>query len=158
MPRVKRGTTIRKRHKKLLALTKGFKHGRKNLVRLAHQAMLRAGQYAYRDRRVKKRDFRSRWIIKINAAVSAHEMSYSLFIAGLKKAKLELNRKVLAELAEFHPEEFDKVVAKVKLATQELKTDEGHQADDQAVSNVEMKAAEPEIVDNLTPTPAIKEI
>lgn len=114
MPRVKRGTMVRKRHKKLLSYTKGYKHGRKNLVRLAHQAMLRAGQYAYRDRRVKKRTFRSRWITKINAALSAHDMSYSQFIAALKKADLDLNRKVLAELAEFHPEEFDKVVAKVK--------------------------------------------
>jgi large subunit ribosomal protein L20 len=116
MPRVKRGTTVRKRHKKLLSLTKGFKHGRKNLVRLAHQAMIRAGQYAYRDRRVKKRDFRSRWIVKINAALETHDMSYSQFIAGLKKAKIELNRKSLAELAEFHNEEFVKIVEKVKSA------------------------------------------
>lgn len=114
MPRVKRGTTIRKRHKKLLVLTKGFKHGRKNLVRLAHQAMLRAGQYAYRDRRVKKRDFRSRWIVKINSALQVHELNYNAFIAGLKKAKIELNRKTLAELAEFHAEEFTKIVDKVK--------------------------------------------
>lgn len=118
MSRVKRGTTTRKSHKKLLSFTKGYKHGRKNLVRLAHQAMLRAGQYAFRDRRVKKRDFRSRWIIKINAAVSAPavNMSYSQFIAGLKKAKIDLNRKSLAELAEFHPEEFQMVVDKVKAA------------------------------------------
>lgn len=116
MPRVKRGTTIRKRHKKLLSLTKGFKHGRKNLVRLAKQAMIRAGQYAYRDRRVKKRDFRSRWIVKINSALLPHDITYSQFIAGLKKAKIDLNRKTLAELAEFHNEEFVKIVEKVKSA------------------------------------------
>ncbi len=114
MPRVKRGTTVRKRHKKLLALTKGYRHGRNNLVRLAHQAMIRAGQYAFRDRRVKKRTFRARWITKLNAAVRAQEMTYSSFIAGLKKAEIELNRKTLAELAEFHPEEFQKIIEKVK--------------------------------------------
>lgn len=116
MPRVKRGTMVRKRHKKLLSLTKGYKHGRKNLVRLARQAMLRAGQYAFRDRRVKKRDFRSRWIVKINAALTAHDLSYSVFMAGLKKANIELNRKSLAELAEFHPAEFNTIVEKVKKA------------------------------------------
>ncbi len=116
MPRVKRGTTTRKRHKKLLSLTKGYKHGRKNLVRLAHQAMIRAGQYAFRDRRVKKRVFRTRWISKINAGVRAHGMSYSQFIAGLDRIDNQLDRKVLADLAEFHPEEFEKIVAKVKAA------------------------------------------
>lgn len=116
MPRVKRGTTVRRRHKKLLALTKGYKHGRKNLVRLAHQAMLRAGQYAYRDRRVKKRTFRSAWIVTLNAAVREHDLSYSAFMAGAKKAGLELDRKVMADLATNHPEEFAKVVAKVKAA------------------------------------------
>lgn len=116
MPRVKRGTVVRKRHKRLLSLTKGYKHGRKNLFRQAKQAMIRAGQYAYRDRRVKKRDFRARWIRKINAAVGAHEMSYSVFMAGLKKSGLELNRKSLADLAEFHEEQFNEVVAKVKKA------------------------------------------
>lgn len=116
MPRVKRGTTVRKRHKKLLTLTKGYSHGRKNLVRLAKQAMLRAGQYAFRDRRAKKRDFRARWITKVNAAVRAHDMSYSVFMAGLKKIESPLNRKTLAELAEFHPAEFDKVVEQVKKA------------------------------------------
>lgn len=116
MPRVKRGVVVRKRHKKLLSLTKGYKHGRKNIVRLAKQAMLRAGQYAFRDRRAKKRTMRARWIVKLNAAVRAHDMSYSQFIAASKKAGLELNRKVLAELAEFHPAEFEKVMEKVKAA------------------------------------------
>lgn len=114
MPRVKRGTTTRARHKKLLALAKGYKHGRGNLVRLASQATIRAGQYAYRDRRVKKRVFRARWITKLNAAVRAHDLTYSTFAAGLKQAKIELDRKVLAELAEFHPQEFAKIVEKVK--------------------------------------------
>ncbi len=116
MSRVKRGTIVRKRHKKLLALTKGYTHGRKNLVRLAHQAMLRAAQYAYRDRRVKKRDFRSQWITTINAAVRNHGLTYSTFMALATKAELTLNRKSLAELAEFHPEEFTKIVEKVKKA------------------------------------------
>ncbi len=114
MSRVKRGTTIRARHKKLLALTKGFKHGRKNLVRLAKQAMLRAGQNAFRDRRVKKRTFRASWINTLNAAVREQDMTYSQFMANLKKTDLGLNRKVLAELAEFHPDEFTKIVDKVK--------------------------------------------
>ncbi len=116
MSRVKRGVTTRARHKKLLSLTKGFTHGRKNLVRLAHQAMLRAGQYAFRDRRAKKRTFRASWITTLNAAVRAEDMNYSTFVAGLKKANIELDRKVLAELAQFHPEEFAKIVEKVKAA------------------------------------------
>lgn len=116
MSRVKRGTMVRKRHKKLLTLAKGYKHGRKNLFRLAKQAALRAGQYAYRDRRVKKRNFRLRWIGRINAAVAEHDMKYSTFMAALTKAGITLNRKALAELAEFHPAEFAKVVAKAKAA------------------------------------------
>ncbi len=116
MPRVKRGTTVRKRHKKLLSLTKGYRHGRSNLIRQARQAMLKAGQHAFRDRRVKKRDFRARWIRKIGAAVTAEGLSYSQFIFGLNKAGIELNRKVLSELAEFHPEEFKEVVGRVKAA------------------------------------------
>lgn len=118
MPRVKRGTTVRARHKKLVSLTKGYRHGRKNLVRLAKQAMIRAGQYAYRDRKVKKRTFRARWIIKLNAALRAQNISYSIFMAGLKKTDYSLNRKVLAELAEFHTEEFNKIVAAVKKVTE----------------------------------------
>lgn len=114
MPRVKRGTEVRRRHKKLLSLTKGYRHGRKNLIRLAHQAMLRAGQYAFRDRRAKKRVFRARWISKVNAAVRAHDLSYSVFMAGLKKVNPELNRKTLAELAESHPAEFEAIIQKVK--------------------------------------------
>lgn len=116
MPRVKRGVTAHKRHHKLLALAKGYRHGRKNIFRLAKQALLKAGQYAYRDRRVKKRVFRVRWISKLNAAAAAYDLKYSVLIAGLKKAKIELNRKSLAELAEFHPAEFEQVMVKVKQA------------------------------------------
>lgn len=114
MARVKRGVTVRKRHKKVLEKTKGFRHGRKNLIRQAKQAMLRAGQYSYRDRRRKKRDFRSLWIIRINAGLKPFGLSYSKFIGGLKKAGVELNRKVLSELAAENPEEFKKIVEKVK--------------------------------------------
>ena len=120
MPRVKRGTTVRARHKKLINTTKGYKHGRKNLVRLAKQAMIRAGQYAFRDRRVKKRVFRARWITKLNAALRAQDITYSVFMAGLKKTEYDLNRKVLAELAEFHPDEFNKVVTAVKKVTEKV--------------------------------------
>lgn len=114
MPRVKRGTIVKKSHKKLLARTKGFRHGRKNLIKLAHQAATKAGQYAYRDRRAKKRDFRSLWIIRINAGLKPYGLSYSKFMGGCKKAKIELNRKVLSELAVQNPDEFKKVVEKVK--------------------------------------------
>lgn len=116
MPRIKRGTTTRKRHKKLLSQTKGFRHGRKNLVRLAKQALLHAGVHAYRDRRNKKRTFRNLWIIKINAAVREQGLTYSQFISGLKKAKIDLDRKVLAQLAVQYPEEFNKIIEKVKKA------------------------------------------
>lgn len=114
MSRVKRGTTVRKKHKSLLGKTKGFRHGRKNLVKMARQADLKAGLYAYRDRRNKKREFRRLWIVQINAACRLNEITYSKFINGLLKNKIELNRKVLADLAENEPEEFKKLVAKVK--------------------------------------------
>jgi len=114
MSRVKRGVTTRQKHKKLLKQTKGFRHGRKNLVKLARQADTKAGQYAYRDRRVKKRDFRRLWIIQINAACRLNDIKYSVFMNGLKKAKIELDRKVLSQLAQENPEEFKKLVEKVK--------------------------------------------
>ncbi|MET0186596.1 MAG: 50S ribosomal protein L20 [Achromobacter sp.] len=99
MPRVKRGVTARARHKKVIAAAKGYRGRRGNVFRIAKQAVMRAGQYAYRDRRNKKRTFRSLWIARINAAVREHDMTYSVFIAGLKKAAIELDRKVLADLA-----------------------------------------------------------
>ncbi len=114
MARVKRGTTVRKRHKKILKLTKGYKLGRKNLFRQAKQAVLKAGQHAYRDRRNKKRDFRRLWIVQLNAAVRAHELSYSQFIYGLDKTGLKLNRKVLAQLSIEAPAQFADVISKVK--------------------------------------------
>lgn len=114
MSRVKRGTTVRAKHKKLLEQTKGFRHGRKNLVKLARQADTKAGQYAYRDRRVKKRTFRSSWIIQINAACQQNDIKYSTFINALKNKKIELDRKVLAQIARENPEEFKKLAEKAK--------------------------------------------
>jgi large subunit ribosomal protein L20 len=99
MPRVKRGVTARARHKKVIAAAKGYRGRRGNVFRIAKQAVMRAGQYAYRDRRNKKRTFRALWITRINAAAREHGVSYSVFIAGLKKASIELDRKVLADLA-----------------------------------------------------------
>ncbi len=116
MSRVKRGTQTRKRHKNLLKRTKGFLHGRKNLVKVARQASLRAMHNAFRDRRTKKRVFRSLWIVRLNAALRTHDLTYSTFIPLLKKSNLGLNRKVLSELAVENPAAFDAVVAKAKAA------------------------------------------
>ena len=116
MARVKRGTTVRKRHKKLLKLTKGYKLGRNKLFKQAKQAMLRAGEHAYRDRRNKKRDFRRLWIVQLNAAARAHDIKYSDFIYGMNKAGITLNRKVLAQLSIESPAQFAKVAEKVKKA------------------------------------------
>lgn len=99
MPRVKRGSNRRHRRKKILRLAKGFRGTKSKLYRSAKESVDRAGQFAYRDRRAKKRDFRRLWIIRIGAAARAHEMSYSTFMAGLFKAEVSLNRKQLAELA-----------------------------------------------------------
>ena len=99
MPRVKRGVTARARHKKVLAQAKGYVGRRKNVFRVAKQAVTRAGQYAYRDRRQRKRQFRGLWIVRINAAARQCGLSYSRFMDGLKKAAIEIDRKVLAELA-----------------------------------------------------------
>jgi large subunit ribosomal protein L20 len=114
MPRVKRGTQHVKRRKNLLARVKGFKWGRKSKIRLARPAMLKAGMYAFRDRRAKKRSFRSLWTIKINAALHDLDISYSRFINMLKMANIGLDRKILAELAEKHPTIFKKVVEAAK--------------------------------------------
>ena len=116
MARVKRAIQVKKRHKKILQATKGYKLGRSKLYRQAKQAFLKAGQYAYRDRRNKKRDMRGMWIVQVNAAVRLHGMPYKDFIYGLKKAEITLNRKVLAELSVKAPEQFAKVVADVKKA------------------------------------------
>jgi len=114
MPRVKRGTQHVKRRKNLLSKTKGMKWGRKKQVRLATTAALKAGAYAFRDRRAKKRDFRRLWTTKINAAVRPLGLTYSKFINVLKGKNVELDRKSLAFLAEHKPEVFKKVVEEVK--------------------------------------------
>ena len=99
MPRVKRGVTARAKHKKIIAQAKGYKGRRKNVYRVAKQAVIKAGQYAYRDRRQRKRQFRTLWIARINAAARECGLSYSRMIDGLKKAGVELDRKVLADIA-----------------------------------------------------------
>ncbi len=114
MPRVKRGVTARARHKKILVLAKGFRGRRKNVFRIAKEAVMRAGQYAYRDRRTKKRVFRHLWIARINAATRSHGVTYSKFMAGLKKAAIDIDRKVLADMAVNDPAGFGTIVEKVR--------------------------------------------
>ena len=114
MPRVKRGVTARARHRKVLDRAKGFRGRRKNVYRAAKQAVMKAGQYAYRDRRNRKRQFRSLWIARINAAVRELGMTYSAFMAGLKRARIEIDRKVLAELAVADKPAFAKIAGQVK--------------------------------------------
>jgi len=101
MPRVKRGVTAHARHKKILKKAKGYYGARSRVLRVAKQAVTKAGQYAYRDRRQRKRQFRALWIVRINAGAREHGLSYSRFINGLKKASIEVDRKVLADLAVF---------------------------------------------------------
>jgi large subunit ribosomal protein L20 len=114
MPRVKRGVTARARHKKVLALAKGFRGRRKNVFRIAKQAVMKAGQYAYRERRNRKRVFRQLWIARINAGVRELGMTYSQFANGLKKAAIAIDRKVLADLAVNDKAAFASIVAQVK--------------------------------------------
>ena len=114
MPRVKRGVTARAAHKKVLKAAKGFRGRRGNVFRIANEAVMRAGQYAYRDRRNKKRDFRALWITRINAAVREHGMSYSVFMSGLKRANIEIDRKVLADLAVSDKAAFGQIASQVK--------------------------------------------
>ena len=114
MPRVKRGVTARARHKKILVLAKGFRGRRKNVFRIAKEAVMRAGQYAYRDRRTKKRVFRQLWIARINAASRSMGITYSRFMAGMKKASIDIDRKVLADMAVNDPAAFSSIVDKVK--------------------------------------------
>ena len=114
MARVKRGVTSKAKHKKVLKAVKGQWGRRKNTIRVAKQAMEKAMQYAYRDRKAKKRDFRSLWIQRINAGVRTEGLSYSRFINGLAKSKIKLDRKVLAELAYNNPEVFKSIVKKVQ--------------------------------------------
>ena len=114
--RVKRGVTARAKHKKILKAAKGMQHNRTRSYRMSKQAVIRALQYAYRDRRNRKRDFRRLWIVRINAAARACGLRYSEFIAGLLKAKIELDRKVLSDMAIADPKGFEAVVALVKKA------------------------------------------
>ncbi|MEM8799807.1 MAG: 50S ribosomal protein L20 [Pseudomonadota bacterium] len=106
MARVKRGVTSHARHKKTLEAAKGYRGRRKNTIRVAKQAVEKAGQYAYRDRRVRKRNFRALWIQRINAAARAEGLTYGRFMHGLKLAEIEVDRKVLADLAVREPEAF----------------------------------------------------
>ena len=116
MSRVKRGVTARARHKKVLKQAKGFRGRRSKVYRVAKQALMKAGQYAYRDRKAKKRVFRALWIARINAAAREHGMTYSVFINGLKKASIELDRKVLADMAVADKPAFAAIVDQVRSA------------------------------------------
>ncbi|OFW80991.1 MAG: 50S ribosomal protein L20 [Alphaproteobacteria bacterium RIFCSPLOWO2_01_FULL_40_26] len=116
MSRVKRGVTKKARHKKILKMAKGYRGRAKNCFRVAIEKVEKAMQYAYRDRKVRKRDFRSLWIQRINAAVREHGLIYSRFISGLKAAQIDLDRKVLSDLAIREPETFGKIVEKAKAA------------------------------------------
>jgi len=114
MSRVKRGVTKRKRRKKIIKQAKGFKWGRKAKFRLAKDALRHAWTYAYRDRRAKKREFRQLWNIKINAICRENGISYSQFINAIKKSNVIIDRKILSQLAEFHPDIFKKIINEVK--------------------------------------------
>ncbi len=114
MPRVKRGTIANKRRKKILKRTKGYTNGRSKRYRAAKEAYLHAQKYAFRDRKKKKAEFRQIWIIRLNAALKQYDFSYSRFIFALKKHKIELDRKILAELVVNNPETFKKIVETVK--------------------------------------------
>jgi len=112
--RVKRGVTARKRHKKVLKLAKGYSKSRRSSYRKANESVIKALSYQYRDRRNKKRDFRSLWITRISAAAKANGTSYSALMAGLKKANIQLNRKVLSQLAISQPKAFSEIVKSAK--------------------------------------------
>ncbi len=114
MPRVKRGVQARAKHKKVLDKAKGYYGARRKVYRVAKQAVIKAGQYAYRDRRQRKRQFRALWIARINAAARENGMSYSRFINGLSKAGVEVDRKVLADLAVFDAAAFSALAAQAK--------------------------------------------
>ncbi len=114
MSRAKSGSVSKSRHKKILVRAKGYYGRRKNTFKVANQAVEKAGQYAYRDRKVRKRQFRSLWIQRINAGCRLHGIKYSTFINGLKKVNLNLNRKVLADLAAQEPESFKEIISKIR--------------------------------------------
>jgi large subunit ribosomal protein L20 len=114
MPRVKRGVTAHAKHKKVIARAKGYRARRGKVFRAAKQAVMKAGQYAYRDRRVRKREFRALWIARINAAARQYGLSYSAFMNGLKKAAIEIDRKILADIAVTDKEAFAKIAEQAK--------------------------------------------
>jgi large subunit ribosomal protein L20 len=114
MPRVKRGVVSRASHKKVLAQAKGYRGRRKNVFRVANEAVMKAGQYAYRDRRQRKRQFRSLWIARITAAAREVGMTYSTFMNGLKRAAIDVDRRVLADLAVHDPAAFTKLAESAK--------------------------------------------
>lgn len=114
MARVKTGTTRRKKHKKIIKRVKGFREARRKRVRTAKEALLHAGQYAYVGRKLRKRDIRRLWIQRLNAAVREHDLTYSRFVAGLKKANIELDRKILADIAAKDPKTFSQIVERAK--------------------------------------------
>jgi len=114
MPRMKRGVIARARHKKVFELAKGYRGRRKNVYRVAKQAVMKAGQYAYRDRRQRKRQFRALWIARINAAAREQGLTYSVFMNGLKKADIQVDRKVLSDIAVFDKEAFAQFVVQAK--------------------------------------------
>ena len=116
MSRIKRGVTTRAKHKRILEQAKGYRGRRKNTIRVARQAVEKAGQYAYRDRKVKKRSFRALWIQRINAACRAEGLTYGVFMHGCKLAGVELDRKVLADLAMHEAETFSVIIAQAKAA------------------------------------------
>ncbi|RLA08025.1 MAG: 50S ribosomal protein L20 [Gammaproteobacteria bacterium] len=118
MPRVKRGVTARARHKKVMKLARGYRGARSRVYRVAVQAVTKAGQYAYRDRKQRKRQFRSLWIVRINAAARDNGLSYSRLINGLSKAGITVDRKILAELAVNDPQAFTSVAEQAKAALQ----------------------------------------
>ncbi len=116
MPRVKRGVRAHARHKKVMKLANGYRGGRRRLYRSAREGIDKALCYAYRDRRVRKREFRNLWIVRINAAVRPFGLSYSRFIHQLDKANIQLDRKILADLAVYYPEDFSRIVELVQKA------------------------------------------
>ena len=119
MARVKRGVVAKARHKKILGKAKGYYGARSKLFKTAKQAVIKAGQYAYRDRRQRKREFRALWITRINAAARLHGMSYSRLINGMNRAEMEIDRKVLADIAVHDPEAFGALAAQAKAALAE---------------------------------------
>jgi len=114
MARIKRGVVAKARHKKILGKAKGYYGARSKIYRVAKQAVIKAGQYAYRDRRQRKRQFRALWITRINAASRLHGLSYSRLVNGLHRAEIDIDRKVLADIAVHDPEAFGAIAAKAK--------------------------------------------